>query len=77
MVTLKLVIAPANENTKTINGIYHVYMELFLVFKKHQIDMNREERRNLDGVTYLTILSNLRDNRNECQEINETILITY
>ena len=39
--------------------------------------MNLEERRNFDGVTYVTILSNLRDNRNECLLIVGAMLITY
>ena len=39
--------------------------------------MNLDERRNFDGVTYVTILSNLLDNRNECLVIVGAILITH
>ena len=38
--------------------------------------MNLDERGNFDGVTYVTILSNLNDSRNECLEIVGTIMTT-
>ena len=47
----------------------------FGYLKKYQRDMNLEERRNLDGATYVTILSNLWDNK--CLVIVRAILITY
>ena len=46
----KLAIVPTREGTETPNGIYDVYLQLFWVFKKHQRDMNLEERRYFDDV---------------------------
>ena len=56
---------------------FKMFICSYFVYLKSMRDMNLEERRNFDIVTYVTILSNLRDNRNECFVTVGTTLITY